>query len=82
MVATLTKVASGKVATTITKVETSTVDTKVDITLVMAVEIFSRKRAAFTRPVATPKATISSTEDSSRSALTTTILLATLVLAG
>ena len=82
MVATLTKVASGKVATTITKVETSTVDTKVDITLVMAVEIFSRKKAASTRPVATPKATISSTEDSSRSALTTTILLATLVLAG
>jgi hypothetical protein len=84
MVATPTKVPSGKVATT-TKVETSTVDTKVvTTTLAMAVEIFSRKRAASTRLVATPRATISSMVDSSsnRSALITTILPTTLAEAG
>ena len=81
MVATPTKVPSGKVATT-TKVETSTVDTKVGITMAMAGEIFSRKRAASTRAAGTPKATTSSTEDSSRSVLITTTLLTTLVEAG
>jgi hypothetical protein len=76
-VATPTKVATGKVATTTTKVETSTVDIKVVITLVMAAEIFSKKKVASTRPVDTPKATILSIEDSYRSALITTIFLAT-----
>ena len=81
MVATqTTKVSSGKVATT--KAATSTEDTKVGITLAMAEEIFSRKRAASTRTVGTLKATISSMEVSSRSALTTTTLPTTLVQVG
>ena len=52
------------------------------ITLATAEEIFSRKRAASTRAVATLKATISSMEVSSRSALTTTTLPTTLVQVG